>query len=563
MITLVGKVLKDEIAVPNSRVQVCVKDSANNIGGWSEVVSTDSSGRYQISFGDIRDLHQNFSDGTEILIAAWNDDLERTENHAELGTKVATYNGDALIVEDVTILDADQCDYYLVNSAIFVVQKERVPYTPVFESRNQKSMFHEERVFPQNATTEVQMHNGTDYISPFDIIKNDVGESWILVRGRNASGLSYVGSLLVTTTEAANSQDIDFNSIDIDQGLSFFVVKDRGISDNIFSATIFTSQRYTLTNAKFFANGLLVREMTDFSIPLVSISLSGIADRTRTMKMVTTGTIEGSDELVEYTYEKEVADFDSITGDISISLDANSGLHTAGLNINNSSEVTEILWQIVYRSTIVERVIKVTDAEEKALINILYQEYANPSDTTLEFEALQPGNYTVMAYVINSSGAFFKISEDLFVPGDAGTDQPIEVGDAITIGCLSNHGEVPILSVYRLSRDGYVEEVSVPMDHAYERTYFYDFTVADDDSFYIFKAADSVVVKKVGIPRGCAVAYSKSKESGRTIEYKLQDFNGNTIDEGTLDDSGFGVYYKVMSENVHGVLVIGKTYKVV
>jgi hypothetical protein len=101
------------------------------------------------------------------------------------------------------------------------------------------------------------------------------------------------------------------------------------------------------------------------------------------------------------------------------------------------------------------------------------------------------------------------------------------------------------------------------MEHAFDRTYFYDYTVEDPDSFYIFKAADSVVVKKVGSPRGCAVVYARDKATGRTIPYELQDFNGNIIDSGILDDSGFGVYYKVMSENVHGVLVVGRTYKVV
>ena len=307
----------------------------------------------------------------------------------------------------------------------------------------------------------------------------------------------------------------------------------------------------------------MVREITDFSTPLVSISLAGVAVATRQVKMVTVGILEGEVEEVEYIYERQVKDFETISGDISISLDPESGLHTAALNINNSSTVSEILWQIVYSSTVVQRVRKVSNADETALINILYQDYTDPSTLALEFETLQPGNYSIIAYAINCSGVYFKISEDLFVPGGGGEEQPINVGDSITVGCLSNHGEVPILSVYKLSRLGYEEVISVPMDHAFERTYFYDYTVEDDDSFYIFKAADSVVVKKVGTPRGCAIAYAKNKEAGRSISFQLQDFNGNTIDSGILDDSGFGIYYKVMSENVHGVLVVGNTYKVV
>jgi hypothetical protein len=30
-----------------------------------------------------------------------------------------------------------------------------------------------------------------------------------------------------------------------------------------------------------------------------------------------------------------------------------------------------------------------------------------------------------------------------------------------------------------------------------------------------------------------------------------------------LDDTGFGVYYKVLPENSHGVLSIGNTFKVI
>jgi len=565
MITLVGKILKDSMPVAGGSVQIYVYDPANNIEQWSDVVVADSNGRYQVAFSDVRELHQNFSDKAEILVSAWEDASEiRTDTHAYLGSSILQYDGEALCIVDVTILEAGQCSYELVNNSISITQNERIPYTPHFESTNQVGFFHGVRVFPQSVVAEILMKNGTEFIDPYDLIFAEVGEFTVDTRGTSVFGVSFVGTLHVTTIASTdNEQSLVFDDIDIDRGLAFFVIKDRGIKDNILNLSMYTSQRYTLSNVKFFVDDLMVREITDFSTPLVSIALAGIAGSSRMLRMEATGTIEGSTDEVSYEYERQVKDFSTITGDISVSLDPQTGLHTAALSTTSGSEVSEILWQIVYKSTIVEKVLKVSNVEEKALINILYQEYTDPSTTTLEFEALQPGNYSIVAYVINSSGVYFKISEDLFVPGGGGEEQPINVGDSITVGCLSNHGEVPIMSIYRLSRDGYESEISVPMQHAFERTYFYDYTVEDDDSFYIFKAADSVVVKKVGTPRGCAIAYSKNKEVGRDIPFQLQDFNGNTIDSGILDDSGFGVYYKVMSENVHGVLVVGSTYKVV
>ena len=563
MITLVGKVLKDSAEAAMASVQAYVYDPANNIEAWSNVVKTDTSGRYQISFGDIRELHQNFSDSAEIMVAAWDDDEDRTATHANLGTFIYKYDGDALCVIDVEMLEANQCSYVLINNSISITQKERVPYTPVFESSNQASHFHGVSVFPQSNVAEVLMYDGTNYIKPYDLIFKEAGEFSIPVRGVSVGNISFDGTLQVTTLKAEGGDSLVLDNINIDAGLAFFVVRNRGIKDNVFNASVYSSQRYTLTNVKFYVDDNMVREITDFSTPLVSITLPEIDGNIRHVKMVSLGTIEGSTEEVEYTYEKDVKDYETITGDISISLDPDSGLHTAALNINNSTGVSEILWQIIYKSTIVEKVLKVSNAEETALINILYQEYSDPSVLSLEFEALKPGSYSVVAYVINTSGVYSKISEDLLVPGGSDDDQEIKVGDSITIGCLSNHGEVPILSVHRLSREGYVEVDNVPMDHAFDQTYFHDYVVEDDDSFFIFKAADSVVVKKVGTPRGCAIAYAKNKEVGQTIQYQLQDFNGNIIDSGNLDDSGFGIYYKIMSENVHGVLLIGNTYKVV
>ncbi len=563
MITLVGKIFKDSIETPNASVQVYIYDPANRIEEWSSVAKTDTSGRYQVSFTDIRDLHQSFSSDAEMLVAAWDDDGIREDTHVYLGSKIHEYTGEALTVVDVDIFEAGQCSYNLINNAISITQQERISYVPHFESLNQAAFFHEERVFPQNTVVEVLVSNGTNFIEPYDLIFQDIGEFIVETRGTNVSGISFVGTLHVTTMEATEVEALVFENIDIDSGLAFFVVKDRGIKDNVFNASIYTSQRYTLSNVKFYVDDLMVREIVDFSTPLVSISLAGTVASTRQVRMEAIGVIEDSVGETTYTYEHQVKDFETITGDIAISLDPETGLHTAALNINNNSDVAEILWQIVYGSTVIEKVLKVSNIEETALINILHQEHSDPSNTELEFEAIQPGNYTVVAYVINTSGVYFKVSEDMFVPGGENEEQPIQVGDAIAVGCLSNHGEVPILSIYRLSREGYMEVVSVPMDHAYEKTYFYSYTVEDNDSFFIFKSADSIVVKKVGTPRGCAIAYSKSKEVGREIPFQLQDFNGNVVDSGVLDDSGFGVYYKILSENAHGVLAVGNTHKVI
>jgi hypothetical protein len=563
MVTIVGKVLYEGLPAADASVQLRIYDPSNDIERWTEVVKSDNNGRYQIAFSDIRDFHQNFSEHAEILVAAWDDELERIENHTKFGSRVHEYNGEALLIADVALFEGSQCDYFLQNNAISITEAEIVPYTPVFESTNQAMFFHGERVFIQSAITDVLMSNGADFIEVYDLQFRQTGEFTIDIKGITSLGASIFSTLSVLVTEAESSASLQFDNIDFDKGLAFFAVRDRGIRDNLFNASIYSSSRYTLTNVKFFVDDIMVREVTDFSSPLVSIALTDTEEDSRNVKMVAVGVEDGSVAEVEYIYEKPVKNFKTIEADIAVSLDPDSGLHTAAINIPAGSDVNEILWQIIYKSTIVERVVKVTDADEKALINVLYQEYTDPSTTTIEFETLQPGNYTIVAYVINSVGVYFEASEDLFVPGGGEEEQPINVGDSITVGCLSNHGEVPIMTIYRLSRDGYVEVVSVPMDHAFDRTYFYDYTVEENDSFYIFKAADSVVVKKVGVPRGCAIAYSKNKGTGREISFQLQDFSGNTIDEGLLDDSGFGIYYKVMSENVHGVLVVGNTHKVV
>jgi hypothetical protein len=563
MVTIVGKVFKEEEILGGASVQLFVRDIVNGISVWLDVVKTDTSGRYQVSFDSMLDVHQNFSDSAEVLVCAWDDDQTRVSTHEYLGTTVAQYDGEALIVKDINITASGTCDYVLLNNSIVIDEGDRVPYVPVFEAPTQMSKFHSEIVFPQNNVANVYVKSGADFIAPYDLVYSVPGEYAKEVRGENVSGLTFMGSVSISVNDVPSGSVIEFEDIEIDPGLAFFSVRNRGIVDDTLSISTFYSSKFTPSRVEFYLGDDLIREITDFSTPLVIIPVVHSDDISRNVKMVSYGTLEGSTEETEYIYEQAVKNFATITGDISISLDPDTGKHTAALSLDGSPSVSEILWQIVYRSTVVERIIKVTDEEQRALINIMYQNYADPSVREIEFEALRPGNYTVVAYAINTAGATFKISEDLFVPGGDGDEEEIQVGDSITIGCLSNHGEVPILSVYRLSREGYVDVISVPMEHAFDRTYFYDYTVEDPDSFYIFKASDSVVVKKVGSPRGCAVVYARDKATGRTIPYELQDFNGNIIDSGVLDDSGFGVYYKVMSENVHGVLVVGRTYKVV
>jgi hypothetical protein len=363
--------------------------------------------------------------------------------------------------------------------------------------------------------------------------------------------------------EGDAASEFILEDVAIDSASAFFVVSNRGIKDNMFKASVYSSSKFNITRVEFYEGDVLVHEKTDMSTPIVIFPLQDISDTAREIKMIAYGIMDGDTEETSYEYIEDVKDYATITGDVSISFDPDTGKHTAAVNIDNPGDLKEILWQIVYHSTVVEKVVKVTDATQKALINIIYQNYAGPTETEIEFEALGPGNYSVVAYLINDAGVFFKAQEYLFVPGGEGDDEDLVVGDSITVGCISNHGEVPIMSIYRLSRDGFIEDVVVPMNHAFERTYFYDYTIEEPDSFYIFRTADSVLVKKVGIPRGCTIAYSKKKNSGRTIPYSLLDFNGNEVSSGVLDDTGFGVYYKVLPENSHGVLSIGNTFKVI
>ena len=564
MVTLVGKVFKGDTVVSDSSVQAYAYDPANNIKEWSDVVKTDKNGRYQISFGSISNFTHSFSEETKIILASWEDDNKRESTHKVFGSAICEYTGGSLCIQDIKIYKADYADYNLMNDSITIVQKEEKKYTPIFESPTQASLFYGERIFPQNSVAKVSVKSGKDFIKPYKLIFEDVGEKSLDVRGVSVSGNVFIGTVNISVTKAEEKEAIKLKDIPTSTGLAFFVVRDRGIKDNVLNANIYTSNKFVPSKIQIVVDDVMVKEIDDFSSPIVSITLTSKTSDTRHVKMIVDGNFDGSLKTTEYIYEEDVKNYVTITGDMSTSLNADTGKQTAALHINNSADVSSIMWQIVYSSTVIEKVVKVTDADEKALINILYQKYVDPSVMSLEFETLQPGNYEIIAYAINNAGVYFKISDSLFVPGKSdSSEQKIKVGDSVTIGCLSNHGEVPILDVYRLSRDGYEKLKSIPMDKAFDKTYFHDYTIEKDQSFYIFKTESSVVVKKVGNPGGCAIAYSKDKTTGRKIKYQLQDFKGNVIDHGILNDSGFGVYYKVFSAKAHGMLLIGKTYKVV
>lgn len=566
MVTIAGKVLLEGLPVAGANVQVLVYDEAKDSVVLSSPVVSDTNGRYQFTFSETKEWHQNFSAKTEIMVAAWKDgtDKDISEKHEILGTSLVQYDDEALVILDAIMSDQKDTEYQLAVSSILVKEKEETLYFPEFVCANQAISFHGTPVFTWNEPTDVETENGGTYDDPEKLYYSSLGDRQMIVRGYDKDGVQIVKSLSISVVENTGLNDsLQFDDVSIDKGLAFFSVKNRGVRDNVLNAVLFASSRYVLSKALVFSDDTMYGEITDFSNPNISINLPDTAADTRVVKIEFTGVVDGDIDETVYVFEREVRDYKSLTGDISISLDPNTGLQTAALNISDPDEVNEILWQIIYKSTIVEKIVKVTDVDETALINILYQEYTDPSNTEIEFETLQPGNYDIVAYILNGAGVYFKVVEELFVPGSVPDDQEIVVGDTVTVGCISDHGEVPILKVYRLSRSGYEEILTVPMDNAYDRTFFYEYTVEFDDSFYIFKSANSVVVKRVGIPRGCAIAYAKDKESGRAIPFQLQDFNGNVIDSGDLDDSGFGIYYKVMSENVHGVLAVGNTHKVV
>ena len=563
MITIAGKTILNGLPTANNSVQVCIVDRPNGIVKWSDVKKTDENGRFQYSPVDILDLHQNLSKDAKILVAAWADDGDRTSTHDYLGTSVLGYNGEALVLADVELTEKGTCDYVLQNSHVSVKEGESISYTPIFVAPTQLATFEEEYVFMQNNVTAVYYKQGDSFVQPFELVYNTAGDYELVVGGENALGVTFSDTAYFHVDEREDYSPIEMEDFSIEEHLALFSPRGRGIKDGSITLSMFYSSKFTPQKLTFYVDDEMVREVTDMSIPVITLVPGQSTLPERVVKVVAEGVDSTTNEAVTTEYEKAVPNFKTIEGDIAVSFDPNTGKHTAALNVTNGDEISEILWQIVYKSTVVQKVVSVTGKEDIALINILYQDYTDPSVRSIEFELLRPGDYTVKAYIINTAGVFFEAEENVFVPGGDDSEDDIQVGDSIVVGCVSNHGEVPIISVHRLSRDGYEEVVNAPMDHAYDKMFFYTYTVEQPDSFYIFKAADSLVVKKVGEPRGCTLAYAKDKTSGRQVEYRLEDFNGNVVDSGYMDDTGYGIYYKVLPETVHGVLVVGKTYKVI
>lgn len=342
---------------------------------------------------------------------------------------------------------------------------------------------------------------------------------------------------------------------------AYFVVQDRGVRNGNLTLNVFHTSKYQISTIEISLDDEVIYPSQEFNSPLIEIGV-GSSDLTeRTLKLSTTGVSEG--ETISDTYTQVIKNYTTLDGTISTSQDSDTGKYTALLEASMPDKLTSILWQIVYSSTIVEKVVKLEDKDEKALLHVLYQEYSEPTETSIEFDIYNPGKYMIEAYMIDETGEMFKVSRELFIPGERDDDEEIKVGDDITVGCTSVHGEVPIMKVFRLSQDGYELLDNFAMEKAFDKTYVANFTVEYENSFYIFQAESSIVVKKVGEPSGCIISFSRDKTSGRSIPYRLENFSGDLIEEGTLDDSTFGIYYKVMENASDGILTVGNTRKVV
>ena len=94
-------------------------------------------------------------------------------------------------------------------------------------------------------------------------------------------------------------------------------------------------------------------------------------------------------------------------------------------------------------------------------------------------------------------------------------------------------------------------------------TYISNYVIEHPDSFYVFRVAGSVVVKKVGSPSGCVVAINTKAEFSDPIPYIMTGIDGIELESGVLTDTGYGVYYAVMAEGMQGILTVGNTQKVI
>ncbi len=155
------------------------------------------------------------------------------------------------------------------------------------------------------------------------------------------------------------------------------------------------------------------------------------------------------------------------------------------------------------------------------------------------------------------------MSDTFEILGGVIPEDDINIGDSVKIACTSINNATPIMEIYRLSRAGYVSVAVTAMTQSFETTYVSEYVIEHPDSFYVFNVQGSIAVKKVGNPSGCVIAINEKADFVDPIPYTMVGFDGIEIESGVLTETGYGVYYVVMAEDVHGVLSVGNTKKVV
>ena len=561
MVVIVGQVLNTGTPVVGAKARVTVWDKSSGTIYSSDELVTIGNGVFNYEM-DLK-IHQSLSLGSEILIAAWDDGLTIEHLHETLGTATYIYTGEALVVGNVSISSKENIVYGLVNSTVIMDQKESVSYSPIFESTNQAELFHGISIFPQSRIVDVYMESNSQYIAPYDLYFSDFGEYTVNVAGENTFGETIMLTASITVEEVVVENVLSFEDMDIDAGLAFFAIKNYGIKENIFNASIFSTPSYTLESAEFFFDDVSLRVETDFSSFGVSITLPSTVADTRIVRMETLGYVGTDTETTAYTFELQVNDYSVLEGTMALVYDEPTNKYTATIDPGNSVNLVKVLWQVTYQSTLIQRVLDVDGVTQTGLLDVLYQDYLDPTVETLTFEALRSGVYVVNAYAINTAGVYTKMTDTFEIPGADIPEDDIIVGETVQIACTSINNATPIMEVYRLSRDGYVNVAITAMTQSFETTYVSEYVIQEPDSFYVFNVQGSIAVKKVGTPSGCVIAVNEKASFIDPIPYVMTGFDGIEIESGNLTETEYGVYYVVMGIDVHGVLEVGNTKKVV
>ena len=561
MVVIVGQVLNNSIPVVGARVRVTVWDKASGSTYSSEEITSIGNGIFTYDM-ELK-MHQNLSVGSEILVAAWDDELTIDHLHETLGTRILTYSEEALFIANVTIGAKENIVYELDNSTVSMVQQESVAYLPSFVSTNQAEYFHEVSIFPQSRVVDVYMESNSQYMDPYDLYFSEFGLYYVNIAGENTFGKTMTSVLTVTVDEVVVESALSFEDINIDAGLAFFTIKNNGIKDNIFNASLFSTPSYTLESAEFFFDEVSQRIETEFSSFGVSITLPSTTANTRIVRMETLGYLNNDTETTSYTFELQVNDYSTLEGSMLIIYNEVENEYIATIDLGNSVDLVKVLWQVTYESTLIQRMIAIDGVTQTGLLDVLYQDYIDPSTTTLTFEALRSGVYVVNAYAINTAGVFTRMSDTFEILGSVIPEDDIIVGESVQIACTSINNATPIMEVYRLSRDGYVNVAITAMTQSFETTYVSEYVIQEPDSFYVFNVQGSIAVKKVGNPSGCVIAVNEKAAFIDPIPYVMTGFDGIEIESGTLTETDYGVYYVIMGIDVHGVLEVGNTKKVV